>query len=68
MCSISRSFGTKQAYYKQISTSGKKDLVEEVVLGLVKKKRTIWKKGSGRNLHQSLQKELKESRSFGNGS
>jgi len=30
------------------------------VVGLIKKKREIWKRGSGRNLHQSLKKEFKE--------
>ena len=32
---------------------------EEVIVGLIKKKREIWKRGSGRNLHQSLLKEFK---------
>ena len=32
---------------------------EEVIVGLIKKKREIWKRGSGRNLHQSLQKNLR---------
>ncbi|MEJ7683351.1 MAG: hypothetical protein WKG06_36930 [Segetibacter sp.] len=27
---------------------------EEVIVGLIKKKREIWKRGSGRNLHQEF--------------
>lgn len=49
---------TKQAYYKQLKTVEKTKLQHDVVLGLVKKKREIWKRGSGRNLHKCLEKEL----------
>lgn len=31
---------------------------EDIMLGLVKEKRKVWKRGSGRNLHQCLQKEF----------
>jgi transposase InsO family protein len=31
---------------------------EDIMLGLVQEKRKIWKRGSGRNLHQCLKKEL----------
>lgn len=38
----------------------KEKLKEELIIGLIHKKRQIWKKGSGRNLHASMQKEFKE--------
>ena len=50
---------SKQAYYKQLKCTEQVVLSEQVIVGLIKKKREIWKRGSGRNLHQSLQKELK---------
>ena len=57
MCSV---FGrSKQAYYKQLHQNAGTSVKEEVIVGLIKKKREIWKRGSGRNLHQSLLKELK---------
>ncbi len=49
---------TKQAYYKQLKTLKKNEVKEEVILGLVQKKREIWKRGSGRNLHKSLEVEF----------
>jgi putative transposase len=49
---------SKQAYYKQLQGSEKKVAQEDVVVGLITKKRETWKRGSGRNLHQSLKKEL----------
>src|SRR4051794_4695431 len=56
MCAV---FGhSKQAYYKQLGCSEKKVAQEDVVVGLIRKKREIWKRGSGRNLHQCLRKEL----------
>ena len=56
MCAV---FGySKQAYYKQLQCSEKKVAEEDVVVGLIRKKRAIWKRGSGRNLHQCLKKEL----------
>ena len=51
---------SKQAYYKQLNYIEKNAVVEDVVVGLINKKREIWKRGSGRNLHQSLKKEFKE--------
>jgi len=56
MCSV---FGcSKQAYYKQLHCSQHKALQEDVVVGLIREKRQTWKRGSGRNLHQCLKKEL----------
>ena len=56
MCSV---FGrSKQAYYKQLHCNQDKALQEDVVLGLIRKKRETWKRGSGRNLHQCLKKEI----------
>jgi putative transposase len=57
MCS---QFGySKQAYYKQLQQLESKADEEAVVVGLIRKQREVWKRGSGRNLHQSLQKEMK---------
>lgn len=50
---------SKQAYYKQLHQNADTSLKEAVIVGLIKKKREIWKRGSGRNLHQSLQPEFK---------
>ena len=56
MCGV---FGySKQAYYKQLHQNADTSVKEEIIVGLIKKKREIWKRGSGRNLHQSLQKEF----------
>ena len=58
MCLI---FGySKQAYYKQLYQNANTAIKEELIVGLIKEKREIWKRGSGRNLHQSLKKEFKE--------
>lgn len=51
---------TKQAYYKQLSTLEIAGVKEEIIVGLIQKKREIWKRGSGRNLHQSLQQDFAE--------
>lgn len=57
MCQV---FGrSKQAYYKLLHQNADTAVKEEVIVGLVKKKRELWKRGSGRNLHQSLQTEFK---------
>jgi transposase InsO family protein len=57
MCQV---FGrSKQAYYKLLHQNANAAVKEEVIVGLIKKKREIWKRGSGRNLHQCLQKEFK---------
>jgi transposase InsO family protein len=50
---------SKQAYYKLLHQNANTSVKEDVIVGLIKKKREIWKRGSGRNLHQCLQKELK---------
>ena len=56
MCKI---FGiSKQAYYTQLQTNSTKGLKENMVVGLIKKEREIWKKGSGRNLHKRLEEEF----------
>ena len=56
MCQV---FGrSKQAYYKQLHSNADTAVREDVIVGLIKKKREIWKRGSGRNLHQCLQKEF----------
>jgi len=58
MCSL---FGySKQAYYKQLQQQTTACVKEEIIVGLIKKKREIWKRGSGRNLHQCLLPELKQ--------
>ena len=51
---------SKQAYYMQLKNAEKTALQNEVVLGLIKQKREIWKRGSGRNLHKSLETEFIE--------
>ncbi len=50
----------KQSYYKKIKLEEQKDINKSLVLSLVKEKRKLWKKGSGRNLHASLQDEFKQ--------
>jgi len=50
----------KQSYYKRIKVEEQKDIAETLVLSLVKEKRRLWKKGSGRNLHASLQGQFKQ--------
>lgn len=50
----------KQSYYKKEKTIEKKAYEEELVLTLVKEKRKLWKKGSGRNLHASLKEEFRQ--------
>lgn len=49
---------SKQAYYKQLHQTANKSDAEAVVVGLIKKKREVWKRGSGRNLHQCLKGDL----------
>lgn len=57
MCRV---FGySKQAYYKQLHQNENTSAKEEIIVGLVKNKREVWKRGSGRNLHQSLLNEFK---------
>lgn len=58
MCSV---FGySKQAYYKQLHQNENTVAKEDIIVGLIKNKRQIWKRGSGRNLHQCLLPELKK--------
>lgn len=49
---------TKQTYYKQQKGNENTVVKEDIIVGLIKKKRKIWKRGSGRNLHQSLKPDL----------
>lgn len=49
---------SKQAYYKRIRFTEKEYFEEVLILSLIKEKRKIWKKGSGRNLHASLKDEF----------
>jgi transposase InsO family protein len=49
---------SKQAYYKKIKTREQHDIQESLILSLVKEKRKLWKKGSGRNLHAALKTEF----------
>jgi len=51
---------TKQGYYKQINKIEQKSIEKYLVLEMIKEKRKLWKRGSGRNLHASLQKEFKK--------
>ena len=51
---------SKQSYYKRIKLEEQKDITDSLVLSLVKEKRKLWKKGSGRNLHASLQEKFKQ--------
>lgn len=56
MCKV---FGySKQAYYKQLHTAENTTAKEATVVGLIQQKRTVWKRGSGRNLHKCLQPEM----------
>jgi len=49
---------SKQAFYKRIKSLEKEEFEEALVVGLIKEKREVWKKGSGRNLHASLKEEF----------
>jgi len=46
---------SKQAYYKSISRKEKQAFDEYLIVELIREKRRIWKKGSGRNLFACLQ-------------
>lgn len=50
---------TKQAYYKQEKHKTAQELNEFLIVDLVKQKRQLWKRGSGRNLFTSLQADFK---------
>ena len=51
---------SKQGYYKKIKLEEAKDIRENLVLSLIKEKRKLWKKGSGRNLHAALEEDFKK--------
>ena len=51
---------SKQSYYKQIHRKEQARIQDELILELIKAKRKLWKKGSGRNLHSSLSKEFRQ--------
>lgn len=51
---------SKQAYYKQRHHLEHKAFDEYLIVGLVRKKREVWKRGSGRNLLKSLEEDFKE--------
>lgn len=49
---------SKQAYYKSLQHKEEKFFDEYLILELIRKKRLIWKNGSGRNLLFSLKREF----------
>jgi len=49
---------TKQAYYKSIARGEKKAFDEYLIVELIRRKRRVWKKGSGRNLLASLKEDF----------
>jgi len=49
---------SKQAFYKRIKTIEEEEIEEALVVDLIKEKRKIWKKGSGRNLHALLKEDF----------
>lgn len=51
---------SKQSYYKQLEREETKNLNEGLIVDLVKKKRTLWKKGSGRNLLAALNDDFRK--------
>lgn len=53
---------SKQAYYKSIYRAEKAAFDEYLIVELVRQKRRIWKKGSGRNLLACLQEDFKRHR------
>ena len=63
MESLCRLLGySKQAYYKRLNYLTQCRFDEALIIEMIERKRIIWKKGSGRNLHASLQGELKKHR------
>jgi len=48
----------KQAYYKSISRAEKAAFDEYLIVEIIRQKRRVWKKGSGRNLLACLQEEF----------
>ncbi|MFQ5532171.1 MAG: IS3 family transposase [Candidatus Nanoarchaeia archaeon] len=53
---------SKQAYYKKMNSKRRNDYKELLIVELIKDKRKLWKKGSGRNLHKSLESEFEKHR------
>lgn len=53
---------SKQAYYKSIARKEQKAFDEYLVVELIRRKRCVWKKGSGRNLFASLQGDFSRHR------
>lgn len=54
-----RVFGySKQAYYKSISRKEKQAFDEYLIVELIREKRRVWKKGSGRNLFACLRADF----------
>ena len=51
---------SKQAYYKQLHYQEQQSFDEYLIVGLIRQKRQIWKRGSGRNLWKALQKDFTE--------
>lgn len=51
---------SKQAYYKRLNNLEDKKMNESLIIRLIKQKRKLWKKGSGRNLFAALQTDFKE--------
>lgn len=51
---------SKQSYYKQIHRKEQGRINDSLIMELIKTKRKLWKKGSGRNLHSSLSKEFRQ--------
>jgi transposase InsO family protein len=49
---------SKQAYYKQLHYREQQSFDEYLIVGLIQKKRQVWKRGSGRNLWKSLQDDF----------
>lgn len=49
---------SKQAYYKSINRIETKAFDEYLIVELIRKKRSIWKRGSGRNLFTCLQQDF----------
>lgn len=51
---------TKQSYYKQINRIEQNIIEKKLILELIKERRRLWKKGSGRNLHASLSEDFRK--------
>jgi len=49
---------SKQAYYKRIKATENERYEEAVIVKMIREKKKLWKKGSGRNLHASLKDEF----------